>query len=177
LPRFALNVSQDDNTVVKTLHLLLDIDVVCDVEDRRCSLSMPSTVLLIGIVKALYSVGYISARIRSTVGGSVRRRRCRPGGSRIGARRIYHVATGEGRGEASGALVGSSLLSSAWVRPRVRRPSAQCREAGYGRAGLGGLASRVLKVGRSAVRLSPVDTLTSVTAVVPSLTHGLSPLA
>jgi hypothetical protein len=43
--------------------LLLDIDVVCDVEDRRCSLSMPSTVLLIRIVKALYSVGYISARI------------------------------------------------------------------------------------------------------------------
>jgi hypothetical protein len=43
--------------------LLLDIDVVRDVEDRRCSLSMPSTVLLIRIVKALYSVGYISARI------------------------------------------------------------------------------------------------------------------
>ena len=86
--------------------LLLDIDVVCDVEDRRCPLSMPSTVLLIRIGRALYSVGYISARIRSTVGGSVRGRRCRPGGGRIGARRISHAATGRRSRRGNGRLGG-----------------------------------------------------------------------
>jgi hypothetical protein len=99
--------------------LLLDIDVVCDVEDRRCPLSMPSTVLLIRIGRALYSVGYISARIRSTVGGSVRGRRfAGPAAAGSGLAASPTPPRGEGRGEATGALVGSSLLSSARVRPR-----------------------------------------------------------